>query len=546
MTRTLRPFVLLAALGLLLTGCATTDSTYSSLPPSPQHPPGQPEGSPDQNLPAEAPPPLREVQHLAPDEYTDVLDRIRAGFALEDVQNWAIDREVEGYRTRPDFLDRTFRRGARYLHYIVGEIEKRGLPMELALLPVVESAFNPVAYSRSRASGLWQFIPSSGKHYGLEQNWWIDERRDVIESTNAALTYLEYLNRYFNGDWFLAIAAYNGGEGNVRAAIERNRRAGRPTDFFSLDLKPETRDYVPKLLAVRRLVGNPDLFGLQFSPIANTAYFTIVDPGRQVHLGEAADLAGISRDDMFALNPGYNRMTTPPNGPHRLLLPVDHAETFRLAMLNPEGTVTVAAAAVEPPPVVEHRVRSGESLAVISRRYDVSVDAIREANNLRGSVIHPGDVLTIPGSTGTAATNSSAAEARPDISAQQLPEHQRATGSGSKSRSYTVRSGDTLWGVAHKFGVSVPQLADANGLSTKSGLTTGDRLKIPGKGGSSSSDTNRMTYKVRRGDTLSEIADKFNVSVRELMTWNRLRQSSSLRTGQRLVVYVDPSRQTGG
>lgn len=544
MIQTLRHLTLLAVAGLLLAGCATTDSTYSSLPPAPHHPPSHGEPAPEDSLPAAVPPPMRPVEHLAPDEYTDVLERIRAGFALEDVQNWAVDREVEGYRARSDFLDRTFKRGARYLHYIVGEIEKRGMPMELALLPVVESAFNPVAYSRSRASGLWQFIPSSGKHYGLEQNWWIDERRDVIESTEAALTYLEYLHRYFNGDWFLAIAAYNGGEGTVSAAIERNQRMGLPTDFFSLSLKPETRDYVPKLLAVRRLVGNPEMFGLQFAPIPNAPYFTVVDPGRQVHLGEAADKAGISRDDMFALNPGYNRMSTPPKGPYRLLLPVESAEAFRLALENPEATATVAAAIVEPPPTVEHRVRSGESLTSISRKYDVPVDTIREANNLRGSVIHPGDVLTIPSVTGSTATLASTAEARPDISSQQLPEHQKASSGSSRSRSYTVKSGDTLWGVAHRFGVSVPQLAEANGLSTRSGLTAGERLKIPGKGGASAD--NRMTYKVKRGDTLSEIADRFNVSVRELMTWNRLRQSSTLRTGQKLVVYVDSSRQNGG
>ncbi len=209
------------------------------------------------------------------------------------------------------------------------------MPLELALLPVVESAFNPVAYSRSRASGLWQFIPSSGKHYGLEQNWWIDERRDVIEATQAALTYLEYLNRYFGGDWFLAIAAYNGGEGTVSSAVRRNQQRGLPTDFFSLELRAETRDYVPKLLAISRIVRNPEAYGLQFAAIPNQPYFEMVDPGRQVHLDEAADLAGITRDDMFALNPGFNRMTTPPKGPHRLLLPIPNAETFRQAMLEP-------------------------------------------------------------------------------------------------------------------------------------------------------------------------------------------------------------------
>jgi len=546
MRHTSRTAVACALISLLLAGCATThDAEYSSLPPSPQHPTGQP-GTATTGTNGEAPPPIRSVPQLAPDDYTDVLDRIRAGFALQDVQNFAVDREVEGYRARPDFLDRTFRRGARYLHYIVGEIERRGMPMELALLPVVESAFNPVAYSRSRASGLWQFIPSSGKHYGLEQNWWIDERRDVIESTNAALDYLEYLHRYFNGDWYLAIAAYNGGEGTVSAAVRRNASAGRATDFFSLDLRPETRDYVPKLLAVRRLVGNPEVYGLQFAPIPNTPYFVVVEPGRQVHLGEAADLAGISRDDMFALNPAFNRMTTPPKGPHRLLLPVEHAETFRLAMLNPEATTNVAVTAVEPPPVVRHRVRSGDSLTTISRRYDVSVNALRATNNLRGSVIHPGEMLVIPSAAGSAATLASMAESRTDI-ASQLPERQKPA-ARAKPRVHVVRSGDTLWGVAHRYGVTVPQLAAANGLPGTSELSIGARLDIPGGGSSAgaSHESTKMTYKVRHGDTLSEIADKFNVSVQELMTWNRLRQSSSLRTGQRLVLYVDPGRQTGG
>ncbi|HVN43240.1 MAG TPA: transglycosylase SLT domain-containing protein, partial [Steroidobacteraceae bacterium] len=316
MTGLLRTAAALACLSVLLTGCASTGSgEYSSLPPSPRHPN---DGRPTEPA-AQPPPPVLPVEHLAPDQYADILDRIRAGYALQDVQNWAIDKEVDGFQAKPDWLDRTFRRAGRYLHYIVGEIEKRGMPTEIALLPVVESAFNPVAYSRSRASGLWQFIPSSGKHYGLEQNWWIDQRRDVIESTQAALNYLQYLHDYFGGDWFLAIAAYNGGEGTVAAAIARNQAAGRPTDFFSLDLRPETRDYVPKLLAMRRIVGNPQVYGLSFAPIPNTPYFAVVDPGHQVHLGEAADLAGISRDDMFALNPAFNRMTTPPNGPHRLL-----------------------------------------------------------------------------------------------------------------------------------------------------------------------------------------------------------------------------------
>jgi membrane-bound lytic murein transglycosylase D len=547
---------LVALLGVAVAGCSTTRGSgeYSSLPPPPQHPAGKaarvpttvvlPPLNPDHGDPS-----------VPPDEQADLLNRIRAGYALPQVQHYAVDREVASYCSRPDFLDRTFRRGSRYLYYIVTEIERRGMPLELALLPVVESAFNPVAYSRSRASGLWQFIPSTGKHYGLAQNWWIDERRDVLRATDAALAYLQYLNQYFNGDWYLAIAAYNGGEGNVSRAIQRNAAAGRPTDFFSLDLRAETRDYVPKLLAISRIVADPSAYGLSFAAIPNTPYFGIVDPGRQVHLGEAADLAGISRDDMFALNPAFNRMTTPPNGPHRLLLPVATVEPFRAAIASDEGAKRVAAAAVAPPPEERHRVRRGDTLSAIARHYGVSIADLREANHLRGSVIHPGETLLIPrgpAPTAPPATAAAAgsmvatvAETRPDIGAQ-LPERQ-AIPAQSRPGTHTVRSGDTLWGIARRYGVTVPVLASTNDLDPNAPLRAGTRLKIPTRGAAASGqEATRMTYQVRRGDTLSQIAARFNVSVQDLMSWNQIRQSRSLKAGQRLVLYVDPARVSGG
>ena len=554
-TKTHPSWLAVVAAAALLAGCATTDSTYSSLPPAPEHAgPKAPMDRATVTIPGTFST-AREVPHMPPEQYADLLDRIRDGYGLPDVSHYAVDREVELYRKNPDFLDRTFKRGARYLYYIVQEIEKRNLPLELALLPVVESAFNPVAYSRSRASGLWQFIPSSGKHYGLEQNWWIDERRDVIEATNAALTYLQYLNTYFAGDWYLAIAAYNGGEGTVSGAVRRNQSAGLPTDFFSLNLRAETRDYVPKLLAISRIVRNPEAYGLSFAAIPNQPFFEAVEPGRQVHLDQAAQLAGITREDMFALNPGYNRMTTPPNGPHRLLLPISNAQTFRQAMIEQsmvdQGSVAVLA--VEAPPEVRHQVRRGETLSSIARQYSVPMLTIQQANEIHGSVIHPGQSLLIPAAVaGSTATLAALAAPRDDITAQ-LPEHQKPAAS-KKPKVHVVKSGDTLWGVARKYGVTVPALASANGLSNKAGLVPGARLEIPGTGGgtvtrtasNSAKESSRVTYKVKRGDTLSEIADRFDVSVRELMTWNRLRQSSSLRAGQRLVVYTDSSRQTGG
>jgi membrane-bound lytic murein transglycosylase D len=543
-----------AVLALALAGCSTTPKggDYSSLPPAPQHPAAA-KPAPEAAVAYGA------VRHglspIPPEQHGDLFDRIRAGYALPDTQHHAVNREVEWYRSRPEYLDRIFRRGARYLHHIVAEIERRDMPLELALLPVVESAFNPVAYSRSHAAGLWQFIPSTGKHYGLTQNWWIDERRDVLRATDAALNYLQYLHRYFNGDWYLAIAAYNGGEGTVSRAVKRNAGAGRATDFFSLDLKAETRDYVPKLLAISRIVADPSAYGLSFAAIPNQPYFDIVDPGKQIHLGEASELAGISRDDMFALNPAFNRMTTPPSGPHRLLLPVERAEPFRLALASEAGAQRLAAAAAaEPPPDVRHRVRSGESLSGIARKHGVSIESLRARNGLRGSVIHPGDTLLIP--TAGSASAGPVAEARQDIVAQlpeRLPAAGRATapvGSAATSgaRTYKVKPGDTLWGVARSHGVSVPALAGANGMTSKSQLVAGKRLQIPGPGaaGAPAGEASPMTYKVRRGDTLTQIAQRFNVSVQQLMAWNQMRQSNSLRAGQKIVVYADPRRVSGG
>jgi membrane-bound lytic murein transglycosylase D len=268
-----------------------------------------------------------------------------------------------------------------------------------------------------------------------------------------------------------------------------------------------------------------------------------------MHLGEAADIAGISRDDMFALNPAFNRMTTPPSGPHRLLLPVDRVEPFRLALASGAAPQQVAAAA--PPPEIRHNVRRGESLTGIARRYGVPVETLRAANNMRGSVIHPGETLVVP--RDGAGTGTPVAEARPDIVAQ-LPERQTTTAapapkpSASAARTHKVKAGETLWGVARKYGVTVPALAAANDIGTKSQLVAGTRLEIPGGGNRAApaAESSRMTYQVRRGDTLSEIADRFNVSVQQLRSWNQIGQSTSLKAGQRIVIYVDPRRVNGG
>ena len=257
---------------------------------------------------------------LTPAQYADLFDRMRAGFKLDDgADRRAVDDQLRWYAANPDYLQRAFGRADLYLYHIVTELERRGMPLELALLPVVESAFEPYAYSRARASGLWQFIPGTGSRFGLKQDWWYDGRRDIVESTRAALDYLQYLHDEFNGDWLLAIAAYNCGEAMVERAAQANRAAGRPVDFWSLWLPGETRAYVPKLLAMKRLVMDPETYGLSFSPIPNQPYFARVPTHGQINLKLAAEIAGISPEDLYELNPAFHRLATDPSGPHFLL-----------------------------------------------------------------------------------------------------------------------------------------------------------------------------------------------------------------------------------
>ncbi|MFO7306662.1 MAG: LysM peptidoglycan-binding domain-containing protein [Gammaproteobacteria bacterium] len=461
---------------------------------------------------------------------SDLFERIRAGFALEDVDHPSVDKEERWFASHPAYLDRTFKRGERYLYHIVNEIEARKLPMELALLPVVESAFNPVAYSRARASGLWQFIPDTGRRYGLKQNWYYDGRRDVLAATTAALDYLEFLAAEFNGDWLLAVAAYNAGEANVARAIRRNLEAGKPTDFFSLRLPPETRAYVPKLLAIRRIVANPAAHGLEFAPIPNEPFFEKVDIDGQIDLNVAAELAGISKEELLALNPAFNHWVTDPDGPHYLLIPVAHAARFAEALkeLPPEQRVRV----------VHHRVRKGDTLSAIASRYGVSVAAIRQANNIRGSIIYPGQDLLITAAPPRAGTRTATMTASTQARA--------GTAAHGATRRYVVRRGDTLWSIARAHGTTAQRLAAINGISLNGTLAVGQQLILPETARLAAADTSSIsqaiTYVVRSGDTLSRIAHRFRVALNDLLGWNDLEPNSIIRPGQKLVMYVDNHR----
>lgn len=461
--------------------------------------------------------------------------RIVNGFALDDyADNARVDAQRVWFANHQAYLDRVTSRAQRYLHYIADETEKRNMPMELALLPVVESAFDPFAYSRSHASGPWQFIPSTGRHFNLTQDWWYDGRRDIVDSTQAALNYLQQLADRFNGDWLLALASYNAGAGTVSRAIERNRAQGLPTDFWSLTLPRETRDYVPKLIAVAQLVSNPAKYGITLPDIANEPYFDVVDTGGQLDLSQAAKMADIPVEELYMLNPGFNRWATSPNGPDRLLIPLKHVEDFvaSLDQLPPDQRVTWT----------RYVIRNGDNLLSISRHKGVPVETLRSVNHIKGNNIVAGKTLLIPGGNGSAESYASA------LGKTLRSHNQPASFAGGSQRTYVVRSGDTLWGIARRHRVAQKDLLAWNNMTSGSTLRPGQKLKLQGSStafapvpSSTRGDdsTRQVRYSVRNGDSLYAIASKFNVSVASIERWNSISSSRSIQPGQHLTLYVD-------
>lgn len=409
---------------------------------------------------------------------TDMWDRIRRGFAIPNLEGETTDYWTNYYASHPQSVLLMTQRAGKYLYYIVDELDRRGLPTELALLPFVESAYKPDALSHAKASGLWQFIPSTGRHYNLQQDWWHDQRRDPIASTQAALDYLSYLYD-FQGDWYLALASYNWGEGSVKRAMEKNANVGLLADYASLKMPEETRNYVPKLQAIKNIIANPKKYGLTLPPVGNTPYFTAVDKIQNIDVAVAAQLAEISVEEFKSLNASHNRPVI--RGDHNapLLLPTNRVDIFKANLEAYKGQLSSWQT---------YASKKGESYAAIAKKHGISLGQLRAVNGLTKKQTRAvAQTLLVPAPASSPGLKLAAAELT-NSSSPGFKKVSARPGSditvlkrAAVIRTHTVRPGDTLYALAKRYNTSVNELRKLNNLKG-SNLAKGKKLRVPGSG----------------------------------------------------------------
>lgn len=483
----------------------------------------------------------------------NLWDVLRDEFSLPHYEeSYAVQAKIEWYMNNQDYLLRTASRAAPYLYYISQQVRKRHLPAELVLLPIVESAYNPFSVSNMGASGLWQLMPDTATGLGIKNDWWFDGRRDVIASTSAALNYLAYLQSFFEGNWILAIAAYNTGEGNVLAAIKRNIRDGRDTDFWSLPVAQQTRDYVPSLLALATIISRPDKYPVYLPPIRNAPYLAQVDVGKQINLKYAAMLAGISNKKLLQLNPGFKGPSLSMRGPFKLILPIENVEQFteNLARspMNQQNNW------------LHYKVKSGDTLATISKKFGTSIVDIRKMNDLGKNGVKPGINLLIP-PVGAGGEDDDVNPPKELASASQkikrdiikiankfktqepvakLADIEKISGPYTLKPGdtiYVIRANDTLESIAKRFNMPHKSLLAANQLQERK-LKPGKQLIIPTH--PAEAPTIKLTsgdtiYTIRRGDTIEKIARKYKTTASAIRVANLI-DNNSLTIGETIVI----------
>ena len=468
------------------------------------------------------------------DEIYTVWTRVRDGFKIPNMENSVVDENLAKYSKRPDYLQRMANRSQKYLYHIIEEVTARGMPTEIALLPFVESAFVTNAKSRVKAAGLWQFMPATGKHYELDQTMWKDERYDVLQSTAAALTYLQRLHDEFD-DWPLAFAAYNWGEGNVRRAIKRNQSLGLPTDYMSLKMPAETRNYYPKLQAIKNIVQNPNDYGIKLPTIYNEPFFVQIFKDQDIDVKRAAKLAGMSHEEFSTLNPSFNRPVIVASHNHSMLMPTDKLDQFI------ENLVAYRTSGKPLSSWTTYRVQPEDTVAAIARKAHMTEAALREANQIpAGRRIKPGSLVLVSKSSGLGNAEDISSDTI-DASFALAQDYRRVT--------YRVRRGDNMRSVARRLGVSPATIMKSNGLRSQR-LRVGQTLRVNVPIVTRQTTTSRPTttrstpdtpvastkfYVVRKGDTLYSIANRYSITASALRNANNI-SGNNISVGQRLTI----------
>lgn len=525
--------LLLPLLCLVLAGCASTQNeAVPELEPeviaaAQEDLPGGSGESIDEHLfVPETVAPIVEQAGEQPPEYTNTWVRLVDNFALPNCYDHQSARDwANWYADRPDYMARVIKRAQPWIHFITEELEARGLPGELALLPIVESAYDPFAYSSGRALGAWQFISSTGRQYGLKQNWWYEGRRDVWSSTHAALDYLEHLNAMFDGDWLLALAGYNSGEGRVARRVRENLADGKPADFWNIHLPKETVGYVPKLLGLTCLFQNASSYGYELPVTPNRPVITAVEMESQSDLVLISQFSEVSIDVLFSLNPGFNRWATSPDGPWRVVLPIAGAEKLQQHL-----------ASDKPPSLMKWDqvvVQNGDTLSALAARHHVPVSVLRSSNGLEGDLIRIGQKLRLPRDEQLLVDPLYVAAA---VELQQLQSGLIA----SERVTHKVRSGESLSVIARRHKVSVRELQKWNNISNPHKLRAGRTLTVFHSPApvTAAPLSGTIRHTVQRGDSLWSISRHYKVKLNDLIRWNDLSKNAIIRPGQSIKIIL--------
>ena len=462
-----------------------------------------------------------ETSTLQNENFKSVWNRMRSGFCFRNINSSRISQELKWMRKNKEFVYRSIDRSKPYLFHILSYLEKRNLPHELALLPMVESGFQPYAYSASRAAGIWQFIPPTAREYGLKMNWLYDGRRDVLESTRAATYFLSDMHRHFKGNWLLAIASYNTGAGNVGKAINRANNLFTKPSYWDLNLPRETELYVPRLLALSKIIANPERYGFSLPDIKNKKYTSTVNFRDPIDFKTLSIITGVSQDELTNLNPGYSTWILDPSQQNKLLLPVKAAKVFKKRYNKISRSIYESKI---------HKVIKGDSLYKISRIYNVKISSLKKANNVKGDIIYINQKLKIPSELNTASKEYIT------INNEKFFINKKVV-----TFNHIVKRYDNWYKIARKYDVPLKKLLKWNDASKKTKLKINNLVKIKLQGPilSKSKDNNTLRYVVGSGERYDQIIRGFNISKEVLIKDNKLKNKKYLTAGDNLIINLN-------